>query len=1238
MSCRPKIPDRPFPALHCQAAVVALAAVAVCSGLVSCAFSRTTQTTETLETGTDAPEQQLLRAYAQELASPVNRSDDEVAPPPPPPGVDPEALLPASSPTATLSLDEALRRVLAEVGASAEPQEPALEPEAVDAERQREALHHYIAGRTAALDNRQLIAVNELREALRLDPASTPIMRELARSYLILGSVPQAVVLFQQVLFLEPEDSEALLTIALTAADRRDFEQVVATLGPRWLQGRRFGQRFEHDEAADIVASAALATALRRLGYDRASISVALETVDVMPQLTGGTLYGPRLAVIYRQRGDTWRSIGDAFCRIGDCQSALDAYEQAALLPTPDPGALHPRIVYANLALGRLAGAQLELLGALKSEDRRLGDREVQLCQYLASHAQPVESLATAVRSLYAEDPDEPDLARAAAALLPSAESQALLLDFLRRQPRDVAVVTQLLSWLIQDDPEAAVALCLELVNENPDLADVYVRHLMILSLTPTEVISAVRQLPATAGRENLIARLLASVEAIGQAWNVCQEALRQWPQESQLLLLQVELAAELGESKLLKDALEQAAMVPGAWAQIVTAQAWRRMEEPALALEAAERAVAMDPQNVDARLEVARAQVMLASAATDEADVARWAGQATAAAEEILAIEPTNDEAHVIFVELFREGGPLADPARLRQTARRLFEANRESRLYATLAARESVEQGMFEPALDRLLALYASDPGDPGSLVLAVSIWARLQRLGDAERWLNEQRESRPGDIALLEQWAAIQLQEDRQEQALAAVRQRCKEDPENLIALRLLENCLAAMDRTEESVAVSEERLLSRPIGGRRELGLAAVYAQARMVDKATEHLAWILEHADEQNFNGLLSALTLASSLDRQNPRAQQLVLDFAREAIERYPETPLRVYGAALVALANQGPLDERFDDIARRGLQAPRAGEPSMLAALQWRRIAQDLVDEGHFDAAARLMRARLLDVAPLDADARAQLTLVALAAGSAAGDHAEHTISLLRELDVRHQLPPFTGTEEAPDLVEALFQASTIYSIVGDEEGADRLLREVIALDGDHAMAMNNLGYLRLQKDASGEDPQVEAWILRAYELQPEDSNILDTLGWLRYKQGRLGNSTPPAQGGAESTTGAIELIRRAIDAEESPSGEVFDHLGDAYYRNGEVEPAREAWERAAAALDDPEQQQQIMRNLMLIQTRLWRLVVADPRSLYHRDYGQVLERTRSKLQALSEGAQPRVAPTFAEHDRPGE
>jgi hypothetical protein len=115
----------------------------------------------------------------------------------------------------------------------------------------------------------------------------------------------------------------------------------------------------------------------------------------------------------------------------------------------------------------------------------------------------------------------------------------------------------------------------------------------------------------------------------------------------------------------------------------------------------------------------------------------------------------------------------------------------------------------------------------------------------------------------------------------------------------------------------------------------------------------------------------------------------------------------------------------------------------------------------------------------------------------------------------------------------------------------------------------------------------------------------------------------------------GAISLIEDAMANDSEPSAEVLDHLGDAQWRSGDTEAAIDAWRRAERLLEAPAFRQRLLQNYQLVQihpTQGWGLLVADPKEMYHRYFGMLLQRVSAKLRDAEQGEDPQIAQTFAE------
>ncbi len=107
--------------------------------------------------------------------------------------------------------------------------------------------------------------------------------------------------------------------------------------------------------------------------------------------------------------------------------------------------------------------------------------------------------------------------------------------------------------------------------------------------------------------------------------------------------------------------------------------------------------------------------------------------------------------------------------------------------------------------------------------------------------------------------------------------------------------------------------------------------------------------------------------------------------------------------------------------------------------------------------------------------------------------------------------------------------------------------MRRAIQLDPNYPDALNYLGYLNAEDAVDLEE--AKGLIERALMLDPDNGAYLDSLGWVYYQMGQ--------------TEQAIVYLEHA--AQMLPIDPVvFDHLGDAYFRQRDLKGARRNWEKA--------------------------------------------------------------------------
>lgn len=121
----------------------------------------------------------------------------------------------------------------------------------------------------------------------------------------------------------------------------------------------------------------------------------------------------------------------------------------------------------------------------------------------------------------------------------------------------------------------------------------------------------------------------------------------------------------------------------------------------------------------------------------------------------------------------------------------------------------------------------------------------------------------------------------------------------------------------------------------------------------------------------------------------------------------------------------------------------------------------------------------------------------------------------------------------------------------------AEENLQKALKISNRNPKVLNYLGYSWLKNETNID--KAAAFILEAYEKEPNDGTIIDSLGWVYFKTGDYNN--------------AILYLEKA--SELNPQNAVIsDHLGDAYWQGGRKNEAVFLWKQA---LNQKEEQEEI-------------------------------------------------------------
>ena len=130
------------------------------------------------------------------------------------------------------------------------------------------------------------------------------------------------------------------------------------------------------------------------------------------------------------------------------------------------------------------------------------------------------------------------------------------------------------------------------------------------------------------------------------------------------------------------------------------------------------------------------------------------------------------------------------------------------------------------------------------------------------------------------------------------------------------------------------------------------------------------------------------------------------------------------------------------------------------------------------------------------------------------------------------------------PDDVALRYMRGLLAVAMGQLDLAEGDFRRIIAIEPENAAALNALGYTLA--DLTDRYAEAESLILQAYELQPNDSSIIDSMGWIAYRMGRL----PDAE----------LYLRQAWRTTQA--AEIAAHLGEVLWVSGQKDKARGIWQ----------------------------------------------------------------------------
>ncbi|MEZ6232572.1 MAG: hypothetical protein R3B68_00120 [Phycisphaerales bacterium] len=1044
---------------------------------------------------------------------------------PPPPGFEYALLaLPAFS---TPESNEALEPVLERFGEQGVGPAPIDPPARATGDDLTSAMRLYVRAHARFIEDDAFGAITDLDQAITLDPASPELHLALAEALLRVGNEVRARQMVERAVALGLEHPRPRLLLSVWSLRDGRLENAVAHAA-KGVRAIAPGQ----DPALRYMAWATLADALAAAGYTRASASAYATAFDLPAAFPSGTLFVGELSSMYRSAWDALHKAASLGAATGRWDMVDRTLRAARRFQAFDDGRVLPAQVLAAMRLGHPAEAALAVLDAVEQHGAATDERARRCVAYLREHSDvgpllrggaggPGRSGGRRVGNGRRKHgpPDRgvraPEQARA---------TLHAALDAPLRPASDPTPDRRVRHGRSRRCDAGALAAH---AGAHPAMAQGVADMMIEGGLRDAGVLETLRSLEPEAGAALLLARLLAEDARFDDAEAVLL-AVRPDAGDAETLaavrFLRISLASMRGEADAARGLLDE-------WPRHeATSDAERYMLVRAL------QAVG-DQQ---AALDAALASASVGAALRDDPGADEGSGgidfgsgaslegpahallfqacqltrnlgdneRAATLAEALVAADPYAESGHSVLVALHTPSAPLADQARLQSAVQGLRSHIPASPLLRFLSARELLQVGRLGEADRRLRGLAADVPWDQDPLGALVETWSVRAAgespdvLADAEGFLRGHIAANPSLLGPRATLARLLLIQNRSIDAVRPVAE--------WLALGLIST---GEDRNRlRAIADPLMRRAASPTEGAARDALLALMGA---MDGASVDL-------DPQMHQVRIALLGGARPIDEAALlRATSLAAD----------QVPALNPGAFLLAAQHAAAADQpaiAFD------LLRAAAARPAGLSAQDTARWAGLIAREG-------------------DAGNLRDLLGITTAAD-----------------DLAAILQVMPGGSDEPPSDPARLRADVAYAVAGATRILDRPIEVAegflsLALDlfPEHEGAANDLGYQWADRGIRLDE--AERLLEMAIRVQPDEANVLDSLGWLRYKQGRLADLVDASGAPVPGGQGAVSLLERAASLLDESDGPVtLDQFGDALWRAGRTDDALARWRDA--------------------------------------------------------------------------
>jgi len=414
---------------------------------------------------------------------------------------------------------------------------------------------------------------------------------------------------------------------------------------------------------------------------------------------------------------------------------------------------------------------------------------------------------------------------------------------------------------------------------------------------------------------------------------------------------------------------------------------------------------------------------------------------------------------------------------------------------------------------SLERVVQQAAND--ETSRYILMIRLLGREQDKEAALEVIQRYLQRHPDDNAALYAYAQLALRAGKLAEAEKSVDQLLQQKPDWPQAVVLRSRAMQATNRESEALEYLEQVVARNSQKLELRVHYGRMLVDANRPEEALEQFRQVLK-AEPENDDILFAAGLVALRINKIDA-AEKYFLNLNNRAV-RPDETGFYL-----------GRIAEEHKDLSRaiRWYGTVSRGENYLNAQI---RSALLHARQGDVVAARALLHAA-------QARSPGQKLRLYLAEGE-----------ILR--DVGHFDEAMTVYDHA--LLEMPGNTELLYAHAMTAEKLDRIdllehdLFAILEREPDHVDALNSLGYTLA--DRTDRLDEAYTYVKRAMDLRPNSFYIMDSMGWVLYRQGKLDE--------------ALVYLKKAI--EMNYDSEIAAHLGEVLWVKGDYDGARNIWKKA--------------------------------------------------------------------------